>query len=158
MNKLNEEEMKSKSNEELAQHRTKIAEDRTELAKDRTEIAHLRNDLAESRTLQAAERTYAAWVRTGFTIAGAGWTLGQALQGDQGRNTALLLGGALIIIGLMCFIFGWVGFKNVYDYLEEIVEEDREKDYPFETNFTVITILSVALIVVFVFGFGTLLF
>jgi len=158
MNKLNEEEMKSKSNEELAQHRTKIAEDRTELAKDRTEIAHQRNDMAENRTLQAAQRTYAAWVRTGFTIAGAGWTLGQALQGTEGRNMALLLGGALIILGLMCFIFGWIGFRSVYNYLRKAFEDAEEKKYPFKTNFAVVSILSIALVVVFIFGFGILLF
>jgi len=150
MNKLNKEEMKSKSNQELAQHRTEIAEDRTELAQ-------LRNELAENRTLQAAERTYAAWVRTGFTIAGAGWTLAQALQSDQGRNLALLLGGTLIILGLMCFVYAWLGFKSVYDYLQATFD-DEDNTYPFTMNLTTVTILSVVLFVVFVIAFATLLF
>lgn len=128
-----------------------------ELAQNRTDLAQVRNDLAQNRTLQAAQRTYAAWIRTGFTIAGAGWTLGQALQNSEGRNMALLLGGALIILGLMCFIFAWFGFKGVYDYLKTTFEDNEDKDYPFTTNFTVVTILSIALVVIFVFGFGMLI-
>lgn len=99
---MGESEKKSKSSQELAEERTRLAE--------------LRNSLAESRTLQAAERTYAAWIRTGFTIAGAGWTLGQALRDSESRNIALLLGGALIVLGLLCFVYGWLGFKAVFDY------------------------------------------
>lgn len=81
------------------------------LAEERTELAKLRNELAESRTLQAAERTYAAWIRTGFTIAGAGWTLGELLNSSENSTIALLIGGALIILGLMCFVYAWLGFK-----------------------------------------------
>lgn len=129
-----------------------------ELAQDRTELAELRSDLAQNRTLQAAERTYAAWIRTGFTIAGAGWTLGQALQGSESRDTALILGGALIILGLMCFVYAWFGFKAVFDYLKRTFGDDEEKDYPFTMNLTTVTILSVVLFVIFLFGFGMLIF
>ena len=136
-------------------HKAKSSE---ELALDRTKLAKLRSELAQDRTLQAAERTYAAWVRTGFTIAGAGWTLGQALQNSESREAALLLGGALIILGLMCFVFAWYGFKSVYTYLKEIFEEDEEKDFPFKTNLIIVSILSVSLFIIFVFAFGMMIF
>jgi len=141
---MNDADNKSKSSEELAQDRTKLAE--------------LRNELAENRTLQAAERTYAAWIRAGFTIAGAGWTLGQALQGSESRNIALLIGGTLIILGLMCFVYAWFGFKAVFDYLRENFPNRDEKTYPFTMNLTTVTILSFVLFLVFVLGFGMLIF
>lgn len=144
MSESDDQPKKSKSNEELALDRTKLAE--------------LRSDLAQNRTLQAAERTYAAWVRTGFTIAGAGWTLGQALQNSESREVALLLGGALIILGLMCFVFAWYGFKSVFDYLKETFEEDEKKAYPFKTNLVIVSILSFSLFVIFVFAFGMMIF
>src|SRR5690625_4922774 len=104
---------KKKSNEELAQ--------------DRTKLARTRNSLAQNRTLQAAERTYAAWIRTGFTLAGAGWTLGQALQSSEGRNFVMVLGGALIILGLMCFVYAWFGFKAVFEYLKRTSKTGEKK-------------------------------
>ncbi|WP_277630493.1 DUF202 domain-containing protein [Atopococcus tabaci] len=125
-----------------------------ELAQDRNKLAKLRNELAESRTLQAAERTYAAWIRTGFTIAGAGWTLGTALRDSESQNVALLLGGALIILGLMCFVYAWFGFKAVFDYLRESSVLQGEKEYPFTMNLTTVTILSVTLFIIFVVAFG----
>ncbi|MER2064241.1 MAG: DUF202 domain-containing protein [Alkalibacterium sp.] len=128
-----------------------------QLAEQRTELAQMRNFLAESRTLQAAERTYAAWVRTGFTIAGAGWTLGSLLQDSENRTVALLLGGALIILGLLSFVYAWFGFKAVFDYLKEHYN-GTEKDYPFTMNLTTVTIISVMLFVIFVIGYGMLLF
>lgn len=143
MKKLDKESLESKSSEELA--------------RNRTDLAHLRSELAQSRTLQAAERTYASWVRTGFTIAGAGWTLGQALRNSEGRNMSLLLGGALIILGLMCFIYAWLGFKRVYDYLKYTFGDENEKD-PFTMNLITVTILSATLFGIFVLGFGMLLF
>lgn len=129
-----------------------------ELARDRTELAELRSNLAKNRTLQAAERTYAAWVRTGFTFAGAGWTLAQALQNTESNEFALLIGGALIILGLLSFVYAWFGFKSVYDYLKESMEEEDASKYPFTMNLTTVTIISVVLFVVFVIGFWMLLF
>lgn len=135
---------KKKSNEELAQ--------------DRTKLARTRNSLAQNRTLQAAERTYAAWIRTGFTLAGAGWTLGQALQSSEGRNFAMVLGGALIILGLMCFVYAWFGFKAVFEYLKRTSKTGEKKEYPFTMNLVTVTVLSVALFVIFVAGFAMLIF
>lgn len=129
-----------------------------ELAKTRTELAELRSDLARNRTLQAAERTYAAWVRTGFTIAGAGWTLGQALQNSESREVALFLGGTLIILGLLCFVYAWFGYKSVFDYLKRNMDAQDAKEYPFTMNITTVTIVSVVLFIVFVIGFSLLLF
>jgi len=127
------------------------------LAEQRTELAQMRNFLAENRTLQAAERTYAAWVRTGFTIAGAGWTLGSLLQDSENRTVALLLGGTLIILGLLSFVYAWVGFRAVFNYLKKDYNGD-EKNYPFTMNMTTVTIISVMLFIVFVVGYGMLLF
>lgn len=66
--------------------------------------------MAESRTLQAAERTYAAWIRTGFTIAGAGWTLGTALGDSESGTIALILGGHIDTAGyvLFCLCLDWI--------------------------------------------------
>lgn len=129
-----------------------------ELARDRTELAELRSDLARNRTLQAAERTYAAWVRTGFTIAGAGWTFAQALQSSGTNELALMMGGTLIILGLLCFVYAWFGFKSVFAYLRKNMDEQDASEYPFTMNLTTVTIISVVLFIVFVIGFWTLLF
>lgn len=139
---------------------TKLKEKKSneELARDRTELAELRSDLARNRTLQAAERTYAAWVRTGFTIAGAGWTLAQALRNTESNAVALLVGGTLIILGLLCFVYAWFGFKSVYDYLTKTMAEEDANEYPFTMNLTTVTIISVALFIIFIIGFGMLLF
>ncbi|MFO8069505.1 MAG: DUF202 domain-containing protein [Alkalibacterium sp.] len=128
-----------------------------ELARNRTELAKLRNDLAESRTLQAAERTYAAWIRTGFTIAGAGWTLVSVLQGSDNRLAILFVGGALIVLGLLCFVYAWIGFKSVYDFLKEN-SRSAHRNYPFKMNLITVTILSTLLFIIFVVGYGLLLF
>lgn len=128
------------------------------LAEERTELAKLRNELAESRTLQAAERTYAAWIRTGFTIAGAGWTLGELLNSSENSTIALLIGGALIILGLMCFVYAWLGFKSVYDYLKKNSAAKNSEDYPFTMNLVTVTILSVVLFIIFVVAFALLIF
>lgn len=129
-----------------------------ELARDRTELAELRSDLARNRTLQAAERTYAAWVRTGFTFAGAGWTLAQALQNSESNHMALLIGGALIVLGLLSFVYAWFGFKSVYDYLKKTMDEEDASEYPFTMNLTTVSIISAVLFVIFVVAFWMLLF
>ncbi|GAA0353315.1 hypothetical protein GCM10008932_02930 [Alkalibacterium iburiense] len=132
-------------------------QDKNELAEFRTELAEMRSSMAESRTLLAAERTYAAWIRTGFTIAGAGWTLGTALRDSEGATAGLILGGALIILGMFSFIFAWIGFKAIYDYLKEQFKDDDDKSYPTTLNLTTVTVISVVLFVVFAAGFGLLL-
>lgn len=129
-----------------------------ELAHERTELAEFRSDLAQNRTLQAAERTYAAWVRTGFTIAGAGWTFAQALQNTSSNEVALFIGGALIILGILCFVYAWFGFKSIFDYLSSHLDQKDANKYPFTMNLATVTIISVVLIIIFVFGFGMLLF
>lgn len=132
--------------------------DKNELAEFRTELAEMRSSMAESRTLQAAERTYAAWIRTGFTIAGAGWTLGTALRDSESATIALILGGTLILLGMFSFIYAWIGFRAVYNYLKEQYEEKEGKDYPTKLNLTTVTIMSLVLFIVFAAGFGLLLF
>lgn len=129
-----------------------------ELAELRTDLAEMRNTMAESRTLLAAERTYAAWVRTGFTIAGAGWTLGTALRDSADATAGLILGGILIFLGLLSFIYAWIAFKAVYDYLKKHVADDSGMNYPSTLNLTTVTMTSVLLILVFSAGFGLLLF
>lgn len=138
--------------------KSKVEKSSDELAHERTELAKMRSDLAKNRTLQAAERTYAAWVRTGFTFAGAGWTLAQALQDTESREVALLVGGALIILGLLSFVYAWFGFKSVYDYLKETMDVEDASKYPFTMNLTTVSIISVVLFIIFVIGFWMLLF
>ncbi len=138
--------------------KSKAEKSNEELAQDRTALAELRSDLAQNRTLQAAERTYAAWVRTGFTIAGAGWTLAQALQSSESREVALIIGGTLIVLGLLCFVYAWFGFKSVFDYLRNTLGAEDASKYPFTMNLTTVTIISVVLFIIFVVGFWLLLF
>lgn len=129
-----------------------------ELAEERTNLAKLRNDLAESRTLLAAERTYMAWVRTGFSIAGVGWTFGQVLRDSENFQVALIIGGTLIVLGLMCFVYAWVGYKAVFDYIKKSFIDNDIKDYPFRMNFFTVSILSIVLFILFLVGFIMLLF
>ncbi|MGP6139511.1 YidH family protein [Jeotgalibaca sp. A127] len=129
-----------------------------ELAQHRTELAKLRSELAQNRTLQAAERTYAAWIRTGFTIAGAGWTLGQALHNTENRNTALLIGGAMILLGLLCFVYAWISYKAVFDYVKHTFLDSDKEIYPTKMNLITVTVLSGMLLVIFVLAFSMLLF
>lgn len=106
-----------------------------ELAVERTRLAKLRNDLAENRTLQAAERTYMAWIRTGFSIAGVGWTFSQLLRDSENFQVALFIGGTLIVLGLMCFIYAWIGYKSVFDYIKNSFVDNEMKNYLFRMNF-----------------------
>lgn len=129
-----------------------------ELAVERTRLAKLRNDLAENRTLQAAERTYMAWIRTGFSIAGVGWTFSQLLRDSENFQVALYIGGTLIVLGLMCFVYAWLGYKSVYDYIKKSFLDNDMKNYPFKMNLVTVSVLSVVLFIVFLVGFGMLLF
>lgn len=134
------------------------SQSKNELAELRTELAEMRSSMAESRTLLAAERTYAAWIRTGFTVAGAGWTLGTALRDSESATVGLILGGTLILLGMLSFIYAWIGFKAIYDYLQENFSEMTDNNYPSRLNLTTVTITSVVLVLVFAAGFGLLLF
>lgn len=129
-----------------------------ELAEERTRLAKLRNDLAENRTLLAAERTYMAWIRTGFSIAGVGWTFSQLLRDSENFQVALYIGGTLIVLGLMCFVYAWLGYKSVYDYIKKSFLDNDMKNYPFKMNLVTVSVLSVVLFTVFLVGFGMLLF
>lgn len=129
-----------------------------ELAVERTRLAKLRNDLAENRTLQAAERTYMAWIRTGFSIAGVGWTFSQLLRDSENFQVALFIGGTLIVLGLMCFIYAWIGYKSVFDYIKNSFVDNEMKNYLFRINLLTVSILLIVLFIVFVAGFGMLLF
>ncbi|GEK89140.1 protein of unknown function [Alkalibacterium putridalgicola] len=131
---------------------------KNELAELRTDLAEMRNAMAESRTLLAAERTYAAWIRIGFTLAGAGWTLGTALRDTENATVGLILGGCLIFLGMFSFIYAWIGYKAVYDYLKGYFSDTTERNYPSTLNLTTVTIISVVLLIVFAAGFVLLLF
>lgn len=129
-----------------------------ELAEDRTRLAELRNDYAETRTHQAAQRTYAAWVRTGFTLASAGWGFGKLLQDEaQAGNFALGLGGLLIVLGILCFFYGWYGFRTVFNFLKKTTLSTEAEKYPFEIDMILMTTVTVALTLIFVIGFALLL-
>lgn len=128
-----------------------------ELAESRTHLAKERNSLAESRTLQAAERTYVAWVRTGFTIAGAGWTMGTALRNTEGSTLGLFIGGILMFLGMISFIYAWISYKAIYDYLKGDLADAVERNYPSNLNLITVTITSTTLVLVFIIGFVFLL-
>lgn len=130
----------------------------TILAEERTDLAESRTSLAENRTFQAAERTYSAWIRTGFTIASAGLTLGKALQDTESGNIALFVGGSLIAIGMLAFVYAWLGYKAVYDYLRQTMVTKTDKKQPFTMNLTIVTILTLALLIICIFGFWIMLF
>lgn len=129
-----------------------------ELAIERTRLAEIRNDLAENRTLQASERTYAAWVRTGFTLASAGWTFGKLLEDTGSAPMPLVLGGTLILLGILCFVYGWYGFQAIHKYLRKMGVYQGKREYPFTRNLVIISLMTITLILVFVLGFSLLLF
>lgn len=131
--------------------------DTDKLAEIRTELAETRSSMAESRTILAAERTYASWVRTGFTFAGAGWTLATAFLQTDNASTALIIGGILVFLGMFAFIYAWIGFKVVYDYLNKQFPEKTDTRYPSHLNLITVTIISVVLLLVFGAGFILLL-
>jgi len=145
------EEKKGSSANELSRERTELAEKRTDMAQDRT-------DLAGNRTFQAAERTYAAWVRTGFTIASVGWTVGRTFLDTAESTNALFIGGVLTIIGILCFVYGWFGYRRIYAYLHDNYPKSETGRYPFATNMAVVSILTGLLLFVFIFAFAILLF
>ncbi|MBG9979894.1 DUF202 domain-containing protein [Facklamia sp. DSM 111018] len=141
------------------QHQTTKHPSSYDLALERTNLAEIRSDLARNRTLQAAERTYAAWIRTGFSMAGVGWSLGGLLRDSTDRSLALLLGGGLILLGILCFIYAWFGFRQVYRYINHIHRQDKdEEDFLGHLNLITVTILTVSLVIIFIIGYTYLLF
>lgn len=127
-----------------------------ELAEDRTRLAEIRNDYAESRTIQAAQRTYAAWTRTGFTLASTGWAFSRTLQEINPGAMPLLIGGILMALGVVSFIYGWYGFRAVYKFLQETTLMVDQK-YPYRMDYVLVTIMTIVLVIVFILGFSILL-
>lgn len=129
----------------------------------RTQLARKRNMLSRIRTIQAAERTYLSWVRTGFAMASAGWTLGQLLSTTNRNIFALILGGSLIFLGIICFIYGWIFFRNTYFYIyDKKISLDSGDDYKdrqlLRFNMATATVLTVALTLIFISAYGYLIY
>ena len=82
--------------------------------------------LNRERTHLARERTILAHIRTGVSS----FIFGTVLIGFFGTHTALILGGAMILIGVFFFLSGWISFlrsnRRVQAFFEE-VEEPLEK-------------------------------
>ncbi|SFH75770.1 YidH family protein [Pisciglobus halotolerans] len=125
--------------------------------KSNTELAQDRTDLAKSRTLLAGERTYSAWIRTGFTIAGAGLTIGKALQDTGSGTIALIVGGALITIGMLTFVYAWIGYRAVYQHLLKNYGSIEENKSSFNLNMTAISFITISLLMVCILGFWIML-
>lgn len=128
------------------------------LVKNSNDLAKERTVLAERRTFLAAERTYSAWLRTGLAIASAGLTIGKALQDSKGGEIALFIGGTLITVGMFTLVYAWFVYKKVYDYLRNEYPKDNDKTHLFTMNIIAITLLTIILLVVCVFGFWFMLF
>lgn len=121
---------------------------------DKDHFAEVRTSLARSRTYLAAERTFSAWIRTGFTIAGAGVTLGTALKNDaHSRVLSLVIGTALISVGIFSFVFAWYDFKKVHDYITSKYEKHELETQSFSFNFLTVTVMAIVLIIASVLGF-----
>lgn len=84
------------------------------LAIERTTLADERNVYALRRTMQAGERTFAAWIRTGFSIASSAIALIGLLYDSNLLNVARFVGTILILVGIYCFIYGWIGYYRTY--------------------------------------------
>lgn len=121
------------------------------------QLAEIRTTLARSRTFQAAERTFAAWIRTGFAVAGSGFTLGNILKETETRQLAWLIGGALIFTGILSFVFGWVGYKRVYDYIERYYAKRDIDTQPFAFSLFTVSVITAVLIISSVLGFYLML-
>ena len=80
-----------------------MAECKEKKNRDSNELAELRTTFARTRTYQAAEKTYTAWIRTGFTVAGAGVTLGTALRDTRSQSMALVYRGYAYTPWYGCF-------------------------------------------------------
>ena len=125
--------------------------------KTSTQMAENRTDMAKSRTLLAAERTYSAWIRTGFAIASAGLTIGKALRDTGSAQIALLIGGALIIIGMLTFVYAWINYRSIYHHLLESYGSEKEKKMPFNLNMTAISFFTISLLMISILGFWVML-
>ena len=145
----------------MVEKKTQAQIDKDQLALERTEMAGARNVLARIRTVQSAERTYAAWLRTGFAIAGAGWTVGVLFFGRENSRYVFFLSGTLIALGILCFIYAWVGYRRsykfVYNFCEDMSPNDPLSDRKMQQfNFRTVTILTLALTLVFILSFITI--
>lgn len=59
---------------------------------------------------------------------------------------------------MFSFVYAWIGFSAVYNYLKNQYEEKEGKDYPTKLNLTTVTVMLLVLFIVFAAGFGLLLF
>lgn len=128
-------------------------EDIESILVDNDYMAEVRTSLARSRTYLAAERTFAAWIRTGFAIAGAGVTLGTALNDTESRELSWAIGGSLIFVGLYCFIFAWRGYKNIHEYITRNYEKRGLEAQSFSFHFFTISLITLVLSVASILGF-----
>ncbi len=116
-------------------------------------LAAVRTAMARSRTFMAAERTFSAWIRTGFAIAGAGATIGTALKNSDSRELSWTIGAALIVVGMLAFLYAWRSYKNVYDFIRhryELMDVDTQS---FQFNLITITVITIILLAASLLGF-----
>jgi len=128
-------------------------QDKNTLAEARTDLADERTVYAKTRTFQAAERTYSAWVRTGFPIASAGVTLGSILRDRSGATVGSIIGGTLIVLGILTFLYAWIEYKVTYNYLRNTLSDSEESDHPSRLNFITVSIITSVLLAASVLGF-----
>lgn len=112
--------------------------------------ADTRTVLAQVRTIQAAERTFAAWIRTGFSMASAGWALIQVLYNFYDSMISVAIGGGLILLGIICFFYGWYSFRAVYAYTNTLINEIHQLDAP-ELGFTMMMVSFITFFLAFLF-------
>lgn len=116
-------------------------------------LAAVRTAMARSRTFMAAERTFSAWIRTGFAIAGAGATIGTALKNSDSPELSWTIGAALIVVGMLTFLYAWRSYKNVYDFIRhryELMDVDTQS---FQFNLITITVITIILLAASLLGF-----
>ncbi|MGX7106484.1 DUF202 domain-containing protein [Hutsoniella sourekii] len=119
-----------------------------QLALIRTFLASERTDKATLRTAQASQRTYAAWVRTGFSITSAGTALGQLLKSSPYANVSIYLAYALVTIGLLAFVFGWLGYSRDYHYKVQTIDPKSPAKQRFRQDYLFISLFSFFLLAI----------
>lgn len=128
------------------------------LASERTNLANKRNVYALKRTLQAAERTYSAWLRTGFSIVSAGVAFAGLLGQTSADVFSTVIGGLLISVGLMAFIYAWFQYFETYKWLRKIATKEQQDGAPVKTDLAIITIITIMLLGTSVTAFALVLF
>ena len=83
--------------------------------------------------------------------------MGTALKNTKSATLGLVIGSILMLLGMISFIYAWVSYKAIYDYLKGQLAKAVKRNYPSNLNLITVTITSSVLVLVFAIGFVFLL-